>query len=73
MHPLRNFSKRNAVFHRRALIEVTFISFKKVVELVGKFDTLKKIKLTKDIIIDVTEQLDQLENYNNKITIIEQR
>lgn len=72
MHPLRNFSKRNAVFHRRALIEVTFISFKKVVELVGKFDTLKKIKLTKDIII-ITEQLDQLENYNNKITIIEQR
>lgn len=70
MHPLRNFSKRNAVFHRRALIEVTFISFKKVVELVGKFDTLKKIKLTKDIII-ITEQLDQLENYNNKITIIE--
>lgn len=72
MHPLRNFSKRNAVFHRRALIEVTFISFKKVVELVGKFDTLKKIKLTKDIII-ITEQLYQLENYNNKITIIEQR
>lgn len=72
MHPLRNFSKRNAVFHRRALIEVTFISFKKVIELVGKFDTLKKIKLTKDIII-ITEQLDQLENYNNKITIIEQR
>lgn len=72
MHPLRNFSKRNAVFHRRALIEVTFISFKKVLELVGKFDTLKKIKLTKDIII-ITEQLDQLENYNNKITIIEQR
>lgn len=72
MHPLRNFSKRNAVFHRRALIEVTFISFKKVVELVGKFDTLKKIKLTKDIII-ITEQLDQLENYNNKIIIIEQR
>lgn len=72
MHPLRNFSKRNAVFHRRALIEVTFISFKKVVELVGKFDTLKKIKLTKNIII-ITEQLDQLENYNNKITIIEQR
>lgn len=72
MHPLRNFSKRNAVFHRRALIEVTFISFKKVLELIGKFDTLKKIKLTKDIII-ITEQLDQLENYNNKITIIEQR
>lgn len=72
MHPLRNFSKRNAVFHRRALIEVTFISFKKIVELVGKFDTLKKIKLTKDIII-ITEQLDQLENYNNKIIIIEQR
>lgn len=72
MHPLRNFSKRNAVFHRRALIEVTFISFKKVLELVGKFDTLKKIKLMKDIII-ITEQLDQLENYNNKITIIEQR
>lgn len=72
MHPLRNFSKRNAVFHRRALIEVTFISFKKVVELVGKFDTLKKIKLTKDIII-IIEQLDQLENYNNKIIIIEQR
>lgn len=72
MHPLRNFSKRNAVFHRRALIEVTFISFKKVLELVGKFDTLKKIKLTKDIII-ITEQLDQLENYNNKIIIIEQR
>lgn len=72
MHPLRNFSKRNAVFHRRALIEVTFISFKKVLELVGKFDTLKKIKLTKDIII-ITEQLYQLENYNNKITIIEQR
>lgn len=72
MHPLRNFSKRNAVFHRRALIEVTFISFKKVLELVGKFDTLKKIKLTKDIII-ITDQLDQLENYNNKITIIEQR
>lgn len=70
MHPLRNFSKRNAVFHRRALIEVTFISFKKVLELVGKFDTLKKIKLTKDIII-ITEQLDQLENYNNKIIIIE--
>lgn len=72
MHPLRNFSKRNAVFHRRALIEVTFISFKKVIELVGKFDTLKKIKLTKDIII-ITDQLDQLENYNNKITIIKQR
>lgn len=72
MHPLRNFSKRNAVFHRRALIEVTFISFKKVLELVGKFDTLKKIKLTKDIII-ITKQLDQLENYNNKIIIIEQR
>lgn len=72
MHPLRNFSKRNAVFHRRALIEVTFISFKKVLELIGKFDTLKKIKLTKDIII-ITEQLDQLENYNNKIIIIEQR